>query len=110
MIAPKRFLSIDSRQTIHLFTGSKIGFPGPRVGYLYSDATIKIEGGEEVPLTTLALTESSADLLFQNPAALRGFEALLHRREEDGQYTKRDSMWPIAEDKLGVYRETEKYY
>ena len=45
------FLSIDSRQTIHLFTGSKLVFSGPRVGYLCSDATIKIEGGEEVPLT-----------------------------------------------------------
>ena len=102
------FLSIDSKQTIHLFTGSKIGFPGPRVGYLYSDATIQIEGGEDVPLSTLALTESSADVLFQNPAALRGFEALMHRREDNGCYTKRDSMWPLAENKLGVYRENRQ--
>ena len=102
------FLSIDSKQTIHLFTGSKIGFPGPRVGYLYSDATIQIEGGEDVPLSTLALTESSADVLFQNPAALRGFEALMHKREDNGCYTKRDSMWPLAENKLGVYRENRQ--
>ena len=102
------FLSIDSKQTIHLFTGSKIGFPGPRVGYLYSDATIQIEGGEDVRLSTLALTESSADVLFQNPAALRGFEALMHKREDNGCYTKRDSMWPLAENKLGVYRENRQ--
>jgi DNA-binding transcriptional MocR family regulator len=102
------FLSIDPAQTIHLFTGSKIGFPGPRVGYLYSDASIKIDSGEEIPLATLALTESSADLLFQNPAALRGFEALLHKRNDDGSFSKRDSMWPLAEDKLGVYRENRK--
>ena len=70
-------------QTIHLFTGSKIGFPGPRVGYLYSDAVLEIEAGETVDLSTLALTESSSDLLFQNPAALRGFEALLHEESEE---------------------------
>ena len=97
------FLSIDPKQTIHLFTGSKIGFPGPRVGYLYSEATLQIEGGEEVPIATLALTESSADLLFQNPAALRGFEALLHERDDNGGFHKRESMWPLAEDKLSVY-------
>ena len=102
------FLSIAPEQTIHLFTGSKIGFPGPRVGYLYSAATLQIDGGEQVPLATLALTESSADLLFQNPAALRGFEALLHKRNDDGSYSKRDSMWPLAENKLGVYRENRQ--
>jgi DNA-binding transcriptional MocR family regulator len=102
------FLSIDPKQTIHLFTGSKIGFPGPRVGYLYSEATLQIEGGEEVPIATLALTESSADLLFQNPAALRGFEALLHERDDNGGFHKRESMWPLAEDKLSVYRENRE--
>ena len=54
------FLGIAPEQTIHLFTGSKIGFPGPRVGYLYSDAVLEIEAGETVDLSTLALTESSS--------------------------------------------------
>ena len=32
----------------------------------------------------LLLTEASADLLFQNPEALRGFEALLHDAPDAG--------------------------
>ena len=99
------FLGIAPEQTIHLFTGSKIGFPGPRVGYLYSDAVLEIEAGETVDLSTLALTESSSDLLFQNPAALRGFEALLHEESEGGGYSVRESMWELAEAKLTVYRD-----
>lgn len=39
---------------------------------------------------------------------MRGFEALLHKRNDDGSYSKRDSMWPLAENKLGVYRENRK--
>lgn len=95
------FLSLAPDQTVHLFTGSKIGFPGPRVGFLYSDATLTISGGETVSLRDLALTESSAEILFQNPGALRGFEALLHGPD----LTERASLWPVAEEKLVVYRE-----
>ena len=100
-IRPQPFLALAPDQTVHLFTGSKIGFPGPRVGFLYSDATISIGGGETVPLKELALTEASADILFQNPGALRGFEALLH----DESFVERESLWPVAETKLAVYRE-----
>ena len=67
---------------MHLFTGSKIGFPGPRVGFLYSEAELEIADGKKVPLSDLALVESSSELLFHSPGALRGFEALLH--EQDG--------------------------
>lgn len=98
---PRPFLSLAPEQTVHLFTGSKIGFPGPRVGFLYSEAVLEIAGGAEVPLCELALTEASADILFQNPGALRGFEALLHEPD----FTLRRSLWPVAEGKLGVYRE-----
>ena len=101
----KPFLSLAPEQTVHLFTGSKIGFPGPRVGFLYSQATLEIAAGEVVSLSELALTEASSDVLFQNPAALRGFEALLHEQPEPGTFTLRDSMWPLAEQKLVVYRE-----
>ena len=66
---------------------------------------LEIEAGETVDLSTLALTESSSDLLFQNPAALRGFEALLHKEREDGGYSVRESMWELAEAKLTVYRD-----
>ena len=31
---PDPFFVMDPKQTVHLFTGSKIGFPGPRVGVL----------------------------------------------------------------------------
>jgi len=55
-------------------------------------------------LTDLLLTEASADTLFQNPHALRSFEALL--READGSL--RPSLWPIAEQKLAIYRENRQ--
>lgn len=101
---PAPFLALAPDQTVHLFTGSKIGFPGPRVGFLYSEATVAIGGGETVPLKELALTEASADILFQNPGALRGFEALLH----DEHFEERRSLWPVAEEKLKVYRENRQ--
>jgi DNA-binding transcriptional MocR family regulator len=101
---PQPFLTLAPEQTVHLFTGSKIGFPGPRVGFLYSDATVAISGGETVSFKELALSEASADILFQNPGALRGFEALLH----DSDMQERASLWPVAESKLRVYRENRQ--
>ncbi len=100
------FLSLDPAQTVHLFTGSKIGFPGPRVAFLYSEAELEIAEGATATLAELALVQSSADILFHNPAAFRGFEALLHERKRaDEPFTERDSLWPVAEGKLEVYRE-----
>ncbi|MEM7218790.1 MAG: PLP-dependent aminotransferase family protein [Pseudomonadota bacterium] len=104
---PQPFLALDSRQTVHLFTGSKIGLPGPRVGFVYSDAEIEIAGGERVLLADLLLVESSADILFQNPAALYGFEALLHE-EHDGGFRRRDTLFDVAREKLAVYRENRE--
>jgi DNA-binding transcriptional MocR family regulator len=101
---PQPFLAIAPDQTVHLFTGSKIGFPGPRVGFLYSEATLTISGGETASLRDLALLEASADILFQNPGALRGFEALLH----DADFRERRSLWDVAETKLTVYRENRQ--
>lgn len=101
---PPSFLSLAPTRTVHLFTGSKIGFPGPRVGYLYSEATLAIDGGDAVPFTTLALTEAAGDLLFVNPGALRGFEALLH----DDDFQLKPSLWDVAEEKLAVYRENRQ--
>ena len=101
---PKPFFAMDPAQTVHLFTGSKIGFPGPRVGFFYSEATLSIAGGKEVSLTEMALSESSSDVLFQNPGALRGFEAMLH----DDVFNQRESMWPLAQKKLEVYRENRE--
>ena len=98
------FVSLDPRQTVHLFTGSKIGFPGPRVGYLYSEASIEIANGEQASLAELALLQASADILFPNPAAYLGFEALLH----EADFSERTSMWPVAEEKLEVYRENRE--
>ena len=101
---PQPFFAMDPAQTVHLFTGSKIGFPGPRVGFFYTEAKMQIAAGEEVDLSVMAITEASADVLFQNPAALRGFEALLH---DDG-FQLRDSMWPLAKEKLAVYEENRE--
>ena len=98
---PDPFFAMDPKRTVHLFTGSKIGFPGPRVGFFYSEAHLKIKEGNEVAIAELALTESSSDILFQNPASLRGFESMLH----DEDFNELESMWPLAELKLEVYRE-----
>jgi len=99
------FLSLDPAQTVHLFTGSKIGFPGPRVAYLYSEAELSIANGETASLADLALVQASADILFPNPGAIRGFEALLHHEND---FSERDSLWPVAEEKLQVYRENRE--
>ncbi|MFT6433472.1 MAG: DNA-binding transcriptional MocR family regulator [Candidatus Azotimanducaceae bacterium] len=101
---PQPFFSIDPEQTVHLFTGSKIGFPGPRVGFLYSQAQLEIFGGKTALLTDLIITEASGDILFQNPEALYGMEALLH----DENMVLRSSLWPVAEDKLVVYRDNRQ--
>lgn len=98
------FVSLAPDRTIHLFTGSKIGLPGPRVGFVYTEANLTVSGGETVPLTSLLLTEASADMLLHNPEALRGFEALLH----DDTMQLRDSLWPVAEEKLVIYRDNRK--
>jgi DNA-binding transcriptional MocR family regulator len=97
---PLPFVSLAPERTIHLFTGSKIGLPGPRVGFVYSTATVAIDAGATVPITDLLLTEAAADTLFHNPEALRGFEALLH----DDAMQLRESLWDVAEGKLAVYR------
>lgn len=101
---PRSFLSLAPDRTIHLFTGSKIGLPGPRVGFVYTDAELEIADGKTATLTELLLTEASADLLLHNPEALRGFEALLH----DENMNRRDSLWPVAEEKLLVYRDNRE--
>ena len=101
---PQPFFAMDPGATVHLFTGSKIGFPGPRVGFLYSEATVAIADGEMIDLKDLLLTESSADILFHNPEALYGFEALLH----DDSMQRLSSMWPVAEGKLSVYLENRE--
>jgi (S)-3,5-dihydroxyphenylglycine transaminase len=98
---PRPFISLAPDRTIHLFTGSKIGLPGPRVGFVYTEAILEIADGSQVPLAELLLTEASAALLLHNPEALRGFEALLH----DDSMRLRKSLWPVAEEKLRVYRE-----
>lgn len=100
----RSFLSLAPDRTVHLFTGSKIGLPGPRVGFVYTGASLVVNGGETVPLTNLLLTEASADLLLHNPEALRGFEALLH----DDDMQLRQSLWPVAEEKLAVYRDNRQ--
>jgi|TARA_B100002003_G_scaffold251991_1_gene299903 2-aminoadipate transaminase len=101
---PLPFFSMDSRLSVHLFTGSKIGFPGPRVGFLYTEAEIQIKGEISVSLRDLLVTEASADILFHNPEALYGFDALLH----DSNFQRIESLWPVAEAKLKVYRENRE--
>lgn len=98
------FFALDPAQTVHLFTGSKIGFPGPRVAYVYSEAELTIADGKTASLAELALVQASADILFPNPAAYRGFEALLH--EDD--FSERKSLWPVAESKLEIYRDNRQ--
>jgi DNA-binding transcriptional MocR family regulator len=98
---PKPFIAMDPTHAVHLFTASKIGLPGPRVAYFYSEVEMLIHGGHRVPLRSLVLTEASGDTLFCNPEALRGFEAFLH----DENMELRKSLWPVAREKCAIYGE-----
>lgn len=98
---PKPFIALDPTHTVHLFTASKIGLPGPRVAFLYTEVEMIIDGGQRTPLRSLVVTEASGDTLFCNPEALRGFEAYLH----DERLELRQSLWPVAEAKNAIYGE-----
>ena len=98
---PKPFVALDPSRTVHLFTGSKIGFPGPRVGFIYTEASVEINNREVIPLRDLLLTESSSDILFHNPEALYAFESMLH----DENMNPLQSLWSVAKEKQAVYSE-----
>ena len=98
---PPPFLALDPTRTMHLFTGSKIGLPGPRIGFIYTEAVVTVGDETNVQLTELLLAQASAEVLFQNPQALRSFESLLF----DEAFNRRDSLWPVAERKVAIYRE-----
>lgn len=98
---PRPLIAMDPEHAVHLFTASKIGLPGPRVGFFYSEAKLAIGGGREVPLKDLILVASAGDVLFQNPEALRGFESYLTNED----FTPRESLWPVAAAKNAVYGE-----
>ena len=100
----KPLVSMNPNQTVHLFTGSKIGLPGPRIGFAYTEATIGSHQDGEIQLTDLLIGESSGSILFQNPMALLAFEGNL--READGEV--RDSLWPVAREKLTIYGENRE--
>ncbi|MCY4129770.1 MAG: aminotransferase class I/II-fold pyridoxal phosphate-dependent enzyme [Gammaproteobacteria bacterium] len=99
--ANRPFVSLNPERAVHLFTGSKIGLPGPRVGFVYSEASVSVDYGSDISLTELLLSESSGAILFHNPLSMLTFEALL--RNIDGSL--RESLWPLAEEKLEIYRE-----
>ncbi len=101
---PAPLVAMDSDLVIHLFTASKIGLPGPRVGLMYTTGDLEVADGRRVPAKELVLTEASGTILFHNPEALRGFEAYLH----DDDYQLRDSLWPVAAAKNAVYGDSRK--
>jgi DNA-binding transcriptional MocR family regulator len=98
---PRPFIAMDAGKTIHLFTASKIGLPGPRIGFLYTTGHAMVANHQKASLKDLLLTEASATLLLHNPEALRGFEAYLM----DERFQVRDSLWGIAAQKNYVYKE-----
>ncbi|MDN3639549.1 aminotransferase class I/II-fold pyridoxal phosphate-dependent enzyme [Simiduia curdlanivorans] len=101
---PKPFFALAPEQTVHLFTASKIGLPGPRIGFMYTEAKIELANKQTVPLNQLLLTEASANILLHNPEALRGFEAFL----TDEKFSARQSLWPIANEKNQIYSENRQ--
>ena len=101
---PSPFIAMDPEHAVHLFTASKIGLPGPRVGFFYSEVELATMGGKPARLRDLVLAESAGDILFHNPEALRGFEAYLH----DSEFRLRESLWPIAAEKNAVYGENRR--
>ena len=65
------------------------------------DLVMKMEADR---MTDLVLTEASGDMLLHNPEALRAFEAYLM----DERFRPRESLWPVAAQKNGVYGENRK--
>lgn len=102
-LRPSPFVAMDSDYAVHLFTGSKIGLPGPRVGFAYSTAMLNVASGPK-SLKDLLLTEASGAMLFHNPESLRAFEAYL----TDDNNQLRSSLWGVAEAKQNVYRENRE--
>ena len=100
----KPFIALAPEQTIHLFTASKIGLPGPRIGFMYTEANIQLANKKYAPLSDLLLAEASANILLHNPEALRGFEAFL----TDENFSPLKSLWPIAEEKNHIYGENRQ--
>jgi len=99
---PRPFMAMDPEgRVVHLFTASKIGLPGPRVGFVYAPGKIAIAGGKETRLSQLLTTVSASSILMHNAQALRAFEAYLY----DEQQKLRSSLWPVAENKIRVYGE-----
>jgi DNA-binding transcriptional MocR family regulator len=96
---PAPLVAMDPDAVVHLFTASKIGLPGPRVGMAIAQAKLRLADGKVVPVKNLLLTESSGSILFHNPEALRSFEAYLH----DAAMAERPSLWPVAAQKNAVY-------
>jgi 2-aminoadipate transaminase len=101
---PSLFVALDPTHAVHLFTGSKIGLPGPRVGFVYNEVELTTLGGTRSRLNDLLLTESSGDILFHNPEALRAFEAYLM----DDRFELRESLWPVAAEKNAVYGDNRR--
>lgn len=101
---PRPFVAMDPTHAVHLFTASKIGLPGPRVGFVYGEVVLELAGGARVPLRDLVLTEASGDMLLHNPEALRGFEAYLM----DEHFELRKSLWPVARVKNAVYGDSRR--
>ncbi|AFU97444.1 pyridoxal phosphate-dependent aminotransferase [Simiduia agarivorans] len=98
---PHIFYSLAPEQTVHLFTASKVGLPGPRIGFAFTQARITLKDGSNKALTDLLLTEASSQTLLHNPEALMAFAAFLG----DDSFATRASLWPMAEQKIALYRE-----
>lgn len=101
---PKPLVAMDPDAVVHLFTASKIGLPGPRVGMAIAQAKVRLATGSVVPIKNLLLTEASGSVLFHNPEALRSFEAYL----SDEAMVERPSLWPVAATKNAVYGENRR--
>ncbi len=101
---PPPLVAMAPDMVVHLFTASKIGLPGPRVGMAIAQAQVALPTGKTVPVKNLLLTESSGSILFHNPEGLRSFEAYLH----DAAMAERPSLWPVAAKKNAVYGENRR--
>ncbi len=101
---PRLLVAMDPDAVVHLFTASKIGLPGPRVGMAIAQAKVQLADGTVVPIKNLLLTEASGSMLFHNPEALRSFEAYLN----DDEMVERTSLWPVAAAKTAVYGENRR--
>jgi hypothetical protein len=69
----------NAGNVVMLFTASKIGVPGPRIGFMVAPGEVELVDGSPKPFSDLALKVMADDALFLDPLTAEGFAGYLTR-------------------------------